>query len=114
MRKAALDQRGQFHKRDTFGKKTLLPETKIAADNAAGGFFINRWIIITDAGDSGSSFISNDDRMLVDSSDAGVRDDGRKKQCVCMTALGASNPADFEHKDPVRQEDTPAVVTVYG
>ena len=114
MGKAALDQRGQFHKRDTFRKKTLLPKTKIAADNAAGGFFINRWIIITDTGNSGNCFIGDNNRMLVRSADAGIRDDGRKKQRVCMTAFRAFNPADFEHKDSVRQEDTPAVVTVYG
>ena len=52
--------------------------------------------------------------MLVRSADAGIRDDGRKKQRVCMTAFRAFNPADFKHKDSVRQEDTPAVVTVYG
>ena len=109
-----MDQKGQFHKRDTFRKKTLLPETKIAADNTAGGFFVNRRIIITDTGDSGSCFIGDNNRMLVRSADAGIRNDRRKKQRVCMTAFRAFNPADFEHKDSVRQEDTPAVVTVYG
>ena len=114
MGKAALDQRGQFHKRDTFRKKTLLPKTKIAADNTAGGFFVNKRIIITDTGDSGSCFIGDNNRMLVRSADAGIRDDGRKKQRVCMTAFGAFNPADLEHKDLTGQEDAPAVVTVYG
>ena len=95
MREAAPDEGCQFRQGDTFREKALLPETKVTADNTFSSLLINGRIVVTDTPDSGSCFIGNDDCMLVDSSDAGVRDDGGKKQGVCMAALGALYSADL-------------------
>lgn len=95
MREAAPDKGTQFRQGDIFTEKALFPETKVTADDTFSRLFINRRIAVTDTSDPGSCFIGDDDCLLVDRSDAGVRDDRGKKQGVCMAALGALYSADL-------------------
>ena len=95
MREAAPDKGSQFRQGDTFTQEALFPETKVSADDTYSRLLINRRIVVTDTPDPGSCFIGDDDCLLVDRPDAGVRDDGRKKQGVCMAALGAFYSADL-------------------
>ena len=90
-----MDKGTQFRQGDAFTKEALLPEMDVAADNASGSFLINRRIAVTDAADPGSCFIGDDDRVLVRSFNAGIRDYGRKQQRVCTTTLRALYPADL-------------------
>ena len=109
-----MDKGTQFRQGDAFTKEALLPEMDVAADNASGSFLINRRIAVTDAADPGSCFIGDDDRVLVRSFNAGIRDYGRKQQRVCTTTLRALYPADLEHKDLIGEVDASAVIAMYG
>jgi len=95
MREATPDKGSQFRQGDTFTEEALFPETKVTADNTFSRLLVNRRIFVTDTPDSGSCFIGNDNCLLVDRSDAGVRDNGRKKQRVCMAAFGTLYSADL-------------------
>lgn len=95
MRETPPDEDPQFRQGDTLTEEALFPETKVTADNTFSSLLIDRRIAVTDTSDPGSCFMGNDDCMLVDSSDAGVGNDGRKKQRVCMAALRTLYPADL-------------------
>ena len=57
-------------------------------------------------------FICGHGCVLVGSADAGVRDDGGKKQCMCAAAFRANDPADTERKDSIGQKDSPHVISM--
>lgn len=77
-------------------------------EDVADAAFINQRVALHDR-----RRLSGNDVRLVGKEDLGIRDDGRREECMCMSALAAGRPADMEDTGESALPDGTVIVTVY-
>lgn len=89
----------------TVGTKTLPPVLPVRTDDRGNGIFINAGLGVKDATVTGLFFITVSDRSLNVERNLGIRNKGRKKDGVSMTACCTENAGNTKEDDVISHPD---------
>ena len=101
MDETVADEFPERHQPDEHRGKPFLPVVPVRPDDGRNGILINERMGGEDIPVPGSVFITLRDRSLNRQGNPGIGNDGRKQECMGMTAGIAEDPRDAEEKDSV-------------
>ena len=93
-------------------RKTHLPMMKILADNVSGIIIVNRWGTFQNVLKRSSGFCTLDDIDHIFQCNLGIGNDGRKQECMGMTAGIAEDPRHPKQKDRVSLSEFTGIAAV--
>ena len=113
-RTAVRNEQGEVCQADSFREEPLEPEKKIAPDDRLDAVFVDHRVLHADVFPVFCILVRQDDRVLVGKGDPVIRHEGRRQECMRLTAFGAPDTADPEGMFALREKDSPPVVGVNG
>lgn len=94
------------------GTEAFFPVTAVGADNGRNGIFIKKGLCSENLPVTGFVFIALCNGSLYRKGDLRIRDNGRKKERVGMSAGTAENPGNSEKNDLISHPDSAGVSAV--
>lgn len=107
-----MDEVSHRIKRDHHRTKPFFPVVSVRADDGRNGIFIKELLRIKNGVVPTLCFIALDDSSLNLERDLRIRDNGRKKESMGMSAGVTENPGNAKGDNPVCQPDIACITAV--